>query len=134
MTHVVSVPSPLLGRAVWEPVAAELQRAGHAANVAAAVRPVRTPQDVVDSVRAVLPDAPAVLVPHSNARLSAPQVPGVVATVLVDAALPPADAQAVTMAAGPFADPGDPFAEALPVPPGWAERPSASLAFGDTGA
>lgn len=107
MTHFVLVPSPLLGNAVWEPVAAELRRTGHAATAVALGGSVRTPRDVVETVLAVLPDEPVVLVPHSNAGLSAPLVAElgrVAATVFVDAALPPADAREVTMASGPFAE------------------------------
>jgi hypothetical protein len=106
-TRFVLVPSPLLGSAVWEPVAAELRAAGHPATVAALDQAVRVPQDVVEAVLAALPDEPVILVPHSGAGLSAPLVAdraGLAATVFVDAALPPADAREATMASGPFAD------------------------------
>lgn len=106
-SRFVLVPSPLLGSAVWEPVAAQLRAAGHPATVAALDRAVRAPQDVVEAVLAALPDEPVVLVPHSNAGLSAPLVAEraqVAATVFVDAALPPAGAREVTMAPGRFTD------------------------------
>ena len=107
MTHFALVPSPLLGSAVWEPVAAALRRSGHTTTVVALDRPVRTPLDVVEAVLDALPDEPVVLVPHSNAGLSAPLVAErgrVAATVFVDAALPPAGAREVTAASGPFLD------------------------------
>ena len=107
MTHVVLVPSPLLGSAVWEPVAAALRGSGHTTTVVAFERPVRTPLDVVEAVLDALPDEPVVLVPHSNAGLSAPLVAergGVAATVYVDAALPPVGAREVTAASGPLLD------------------------------
>ncbi len=105
MTHVALVPSPLLGSAVWEPVATALRRAGRPTTVVSFERPVRTPHDVVEAVLAALPDEPVVLVPHSNAGVSAPLVAElgpVVATVFVDAALPPAGVRQVTPASGPF--------------------------------
>ena len=87
MRSYVLVPSPLLGPATWDPVAAVLRDLGARAEVA-----------VVDDVLAVadgLPDV--VLVPHSNAGLRASWWASLIpaaATVYVDAALPPADAEA----------------------------------------
>lgn len=124
MSHFVLVPSPLLGDAVWEPVATELRRSGHAVTVAALDRSVRSPRHVVEAVRAALPDEPVVLVPHSNAGLSAPLVAEdgrVEATVFVDAALPPADAREVTMASASFVEFLTAKADADGVLPVWTQ-------------
>lgn len=97
MRSYVLVPSPLLGPATWDPVAAVLRDLGARAEVA-----------VVDDVLAVadgLPDV--VLVPHSNAGLRASWWASLLpaaATVYVDAALPPADAEDVPLAAPDFRD------------------------------
>jgi hypothetical protein len=85
----VLLPSPLLGPAAWEPVAAELRAAGRACAV---VPGTGTSQDeVLAAFAAGLPDGPLVLVPHSNAGLYVPALAerrDVAAVVFVDAALP----------------------------------------------
>ena len=124
MTHFVLVPSPLLGSEVWQPVARELRALDHATTVVAFDRPVRSPRDVVEAVTAALPDEPVVLVPHSNAGLSAPLVAGrgrVATTVFVDAALPLAGAREVTMASGRFAEHLAGLADADGVLPVWTQ-------------
>lgn len=92
-THVL-VPSPLLGPAVWEPVAAVLRDRGHRTVVTP--RPSsapRTPAEIRDHLLQAIPrDQPVVLVPHSNAGLYVPAVVqqrDVVGVVFVDAGLPP---------------------------------------------
>jgi len=91
------VPSPLLGPASWEPTAACLHAGGHGVVVAAV--------DDVVSVAAGLTNL--VLVPHSNAGYRASHLSeqlGTVATVYVDAALPPAGASETTLAPDAFLD------------------------------
>jgi hypothetical protein len=66
------LPSPLLGPAVWAPVASELTGRGRDVLLPAAYGEVRGPADVVDHLLGAIPeDAPVVLVPHSNAGLFA---------------------------------------------------------------
>lgn len=98
MTFVL-VHSPSVGPATWAPVAAALERRGHAAvvpdltGVTAGGGPF-WPR-VVEAVRAAAPETPLVLVAHSNAGLFLPVVKEglgarVVACVFADAHLPPA--------------------------------------------
>jgi hypothetical protein len=98
---VALLPSPFLGPSVWSPVAAELRTAGFEA-VAVAIRTsVRIPADVSEAFLSALPpDRELVLIPHSNAGLYVPQLIAerdVLATVFVDAALPPAEGDAPVM-------------------------------------
>jgi hypothetical protein len=87
------LPSPLLGPAAWQPVAAHLVKAGWTvvAPMAAQVAP-GTPDDVLRSFLTALPaDEDLVLIPHSNAGLYVPALTvarRVVACVFVDAGLP----------------------------------------------
>ena len=106
-THFALLPSPLLGAAVWDPVATELRGSGEVVTVVAPPGPVRSPVDVLQGFLASLPEDPVVLVPHSNAGLFAPELSArrsVLATVFVDAALPPADAGTTTPADPSFYD------------------------------
>ncbi len=98
---VVLLPSPLLGPAVWYPVAAALGELGwsvRATGVAGADRAhpdPTSPGDVLAGFLDAVPaDTPPVLTAHSNAGLFVPALVrrrDVVATVFVDAGLPPAD-------------------------------------------
>lgn len=87
------LPSPLLGPAAWQTVAALLMQAGWrvVTPVAAQVAP-RTPDDVLRSFLTALPaDQDLVLIPHSNAGLYVPALTAerrVIAYVFVDAGLP----------------------------------------------
>lgn len=178
MTHLALVPSPVLGPAVWEPVAVALRSRGATATALGLEGDVRSPLEALDALLRALPEDPLVLVPHSGAGLLAPLVaarrPGT-AVVFVDAALPPvavptttaAPADLYALLAGKadgdgllpvwtqwwdeavdelFPDPATRhrvelqqrrlplayFHEPVPVPAGWAQRPCAYLAFGDT--
>jgi hypothetical protein len=91
---IVLLPSPLLGPAVWEPVAAALRGRGHRTTVVASPStPPRAPSDFRDHILSGVPeDEPVVLVPHSNAGLFVPTVVrqrDVAGVVFVDAGLPP---------------------------------------------
>ena len=124
MTHLGLVPSPLLGSAVWAPVATALRRSGRPRTVVSFERPVRTPDDVAEAVLAALPDELVVLVPHSNAGVSAPLVADlgrVAATVDVDAALPPAGVRQVMPSSGPFLDVRTGKADAAGLLPVWTD-------------
>jgi hypothetical protein len=155
------LPSPLLGPAVWAPVAELL--GARVASVGSAVEEASGLTDVV-------------LVPHSNAGLHAPRLAAAIgarATVYVDAALP-GEAPDTALAPARFLDflsgladvegllppwtqwwddvddlfpfgptraaveaeqprlPLSYFTTRVPVPAGWADRPSAYLGFGDT--
>jgi hypothetical protein len=92
--HVVLLSSPLLGPAVWRPVADLLRSRGHDPVVPTLPATVTTPQDVLSGWLGQLPPGSAPgLVPHSNAGLyvaalaDAREVGGV---VFVDAGLPAA--------------------------------------------
>ena len=123
-THFVLLPSPLLGPAVWEPVATELRRSGQVVTVVALQGAVRSPVDVLEGFYSSLPDEPVVLVPHSNAGLFMPALAArsrVLATVFVDAALPPAEARTTTPASAAFFDWLAPKADAFGVLPVWTQ-------------
>ncbi|CAN5223189.1 hypothetical protein BH18ACT9_BH18ACT9_06110 [soil metagenome] len=84
------LPSPLLGAAVWEPVAGELRTGGVPTVVLDVPGAVGGPDDVIAAFLAALPSG-AVLVPHSNSGYLAPALAVASearATVFVDAALP----------------------------------------------
>lgn len=90
MSHLLLVPSPLVGPATWQPVSGVLQAAGHSVGVVDTAA-VRTPGDLVDAVVAAADGGRVVLVPHSNAGLAVPELGDrldLAATVFVDAALP----------------------------------------------
>ncbi|MFI7447168.1 alpha/beta hydrolase [Nonomuraea sp. NPDC049714] len=98
MTFVL-VHSPSVGPSTWAPVAAALERRGHAAVVPDLTGVTAGPAPywprVVAAVRAAAPETPLVLVAHSNAGLFLPVVKEglgerVVACVFADAHLPPA--------------------------------------------
>ncbi|MET3963405.1 hypothetical protein ABIE44_003339 [Marmoricola sp. OAE513] len=95
MLTYLLVPSPLLGPATWDPVAAALRSAGARAEVAR-----------VDDVLAAADGlTDVVLVPHSNAGLRASWWASLIpaaATVYVDAALPPEDVEEVPLASSEF--------------------------------
>jgi hypothetical protein len=88
------LPSPLLGPAVWRPVAEILSGRGRPVlNVAWPDGPApRTPDDVLRELLAALPtDVDLALVPHSNAGLFVPALTSarsVAGCVFVDARLP----------------------------------------------
>jgi len=67
--RLILLPSPLLGPAVWEPVAGVLTDRGYDPVVPALPEAIATPADVVEAFVAGTPDEPCVLVPHSNAGL-----------------------------------------------------------------
>ncbi len=91
MSHLLLVPSPLLGPATWEPVSRWCSDHGIGASVARYDRPLRGAEDVLAAVvRCAEGLDEVVLVPHSNAGLYAPRLTELVdvaATVYVDAAL-----------------------------------------------
>ena len=90
---VALLPSPLLGPAVWRPVAKALELHGWVVKTAPAGEQAPTgPSDVLLTFLAALPPGKdIVLVAHSNAGLYVPalvQERRVVANVFVDAGLP----------------------------------------------
>lgn len=181
MSLVALLPSPLLGSAMWQPVASVLAESGRQA-VAIDIRgpAPATAQDALQAYLRALPDADElVLVPHSNAGLYVPAIAEhreVGAAVFVDAGLPPlGGGGAPTVPSGFFAViaekaddrrmlpvwtewwdeqevaalfpdaatradierqqrrlPLSYFEDEVPVPSGWANRPCAYLAFGET--
>jgi hypothetical protein len=90
---VIFLPSPLLGPSVWRPVADVLADQFWHTTVCEVPDPVRNAEDVLDAFLSDLSvDRDVVLVPHSNAGAYVPQLAvqrPVVATVFVDAILPP---------------------------------------------
>lgn len=93
----VLIHSPLVGPATWAPVARELSRRGHAADVPslAAVAPIRSWRDCVDAVRDALASIrePVVLAGHSGGGVLLPAIVGAVAPpiaalIFVDSAVP----------------------------------------------
>ena len=105
MPTFVLLPSPLLGAAVWDPVAGLLRDGGHRV-VVASPGGVATPAEVLAAYVEAAGEPGAVLVPHSNAGYFAPVVAdrcAAVATVYVDAALP-AGSGATSLAPTAFLD------------------------------
>ncbi|WP_151526731.1 hypothetical protein [Serinicoccus kebangsaanensis] len=102
-SSVLVLPSPLLGPTAYAGLAAALTRLGLPARVATTPPSPRSAAAVLEAWRdQVGPED--VLVPHSNAGLLAPHLaPHAVATVFVDAALPPR-VGAHRMAPGPMLD------------------------------
>ena len=92
MTRLVLLPSPLLGPAVWTPVAGLLAADGHRVTVPGSRAAVGSPDDVVRDLLEALPaNDPVTLVPHSNAGLYVAAVAAarpVESLVFVDAGLP----------------------------------------------
>ncbi len=90
---LILLPSPLLGPAVWRPVARVLVDQGWDTTICTVPEPVLRAQDVLNTFLAALPvDRDVVLIPHSNAGAYVPELavlPRVVAAVFVDAILPP---------------------------------------------
>ena len=136
-THFVLSPSPLLGAAVWEPVATELRALGQVVTNVALEAPVRSPVNVLHNFLSSLPDGPVVLVPHSNAGLFVHALAAqhrVLATVFVDAALPPTTAGTTTPASGAFYEFLTQKADAngvLPVWTRWWDEEEATELFPD---
>ena len=93
--HVVLMPSPFLGPAVWKPVA-DVLRGDFALAVTVPAPPDPASADpavVLASVEDQLPDGDLLLVAHSNAGLYVPALTAgrpVRGAVFVDAVLPPA--------------------------------------------
>lgn len=88
------LPSPLLGPAVWAPVARLLSHRGWSVVIApAAAGASRTPSEALHAFVGSLPaDRDLVLIPHSNAGLYVPGLARkrrVVANIFVDAGVPP---------------------------------------------
>ncbi|MEU4689750.1 hypothetical protein [Actinoplanes sp. NPDC023714] len=95
----VLLPSPFLGSAVWEPVAAAL-RADLGVSAVVADPPVPASADPAVVAEALAEQLPAgddlLLVPHSNAGLYVPALAGARAVrgvVFVDAVLPPPEGE-----------------------------------------
>ena len=90
---LVLLPSPLLGPSVWRPVAGVLADRGWPTTICAVPVPVLSGADVLECFLSAVPaDRDVVLVPHSNAGAYVPELAvrrSVVATVFVDAVLPP---------------------------------------------
>ena len=91
---LVFLPSPLLGPAVWQPVARLLADRGWRTTTCSLPPRVLTAEGVLAAFLGALPpDRDCVLVPHSNAGAYVPELTvqrAVVGTVFVDAVLPPA--------------------------------------------
>lgn len=92
---IALLPSPLLGPAVWDSIDDRLRGAGREVlQTPPATNPPSSPDDVHQHFLAALPtDCDLILVPHSNAGLYVPQLIAqrqIVATVFIDAGLPPA--------------------------------------------
>ena len=119
---IVTLPSPLLGPAVWQPVVEVLTRRGWQVTTAAhaSVAPVNSPDVLREFLGAVPLDRAVVLVAHSNAGLYVPalvQQRTVVASVFVDAGLPESDW--VPVAAPGLVEFLRPLADSSGLLPGW---------------
>ncbi|CAN5885445.1 hypothetical protein BH24ACT15_BH24ACT15_38200 [soil metagenome] len=96
MNQVIALlPSPLLGPAVWTPVERCFRDAGREViGMDYLGDPPRSPRDVSEAFETGVPhNRHVILLPHSNAGLYVPQLIAqrqIVATVFIDAGLPPA--------------------------------------------
>jgi len=92
VTSLALLASPLLGSAIWQPVARILADHGWHTEICVAAPPVRTGQDALDAFVATLPtEQDLIVVPHSNAGAYVPELVvqrRVVGAVFVDAVLP----------------------------------------------
>jgi hypothetical protein len=89
--RIALLASPLLGPAVWAPVADVLGDQGNDVTVAPSPGAASSPDEVLEVWRAALPEGPVLLVPHSNAGLYAAalvEAHDVTGLVFVDALLP----------------------------------------------
>ncbi|WP_127127341.1 alpha/beta hydrolase [Georgenia sp. SYP-B2076] len=127
--ELVLVPSPLLGPATWEPVAARLRGWGRKVavlgqSVGAPTDADLTPQGELARLVAAIPDGrPVVLVPHSNAGLFVAGIAArrhVVGAIFVDAGFPPEEGH-VPLAPVAFQEHLRALADADGVLPPWAE-------------
>ncbi len=100
---LVLVPSPFIGAAVWLPLAGRLESHGWSVHVCRTPDRPTSAREVLESLVESLPTGePVVLVPHSNAGLFVPAMAhgrDILATVFVDAALPPMEGRATLVAA-----------------------------------
>jgi hypothetical protein len=107
VSRLVLLPSPLLGSAVWEPVAIALDNRGWPASaVDFAGARLNSPGDVTQAYLRALPaDEDLVLVPHSNAGLYAAVLASerrMSAVVFVDAGIPRTDGNPSPTVPGDF--------------------------------
>jgi hypothetical protein len=178
-TRIAILPSPLLGPATYEPLAASLTARGARTVVAPLPEDDVAPEGVLAAFHSTVADHGAtVVVAHSNAGYYAPKVGADLdlPVLFVDAALPAQDVTETLLAPAAFAEfigslpvtdgrlPSWPswweraelarlfpdsqwldrvtreaprlapsyFTTSVPVPRGWAARPAAYLAFGET--
>ena len=120
---IVLLASPLLGPAVWQPVAAELRSRGRDVTVVPSPGAVSSPREVIDRWVPAIPDEPVVLVPHSNAGLYVAALADarfVAAVVFVDALLP-GDGPSTRTAEPAFREFLDSLADERGVLPPWTD-------------
>lgn len=133
------LPSPLLGDAVWRPVASVLIELGWNAEAVQLAGPAPTNvQDATDSyLEALRNDEAYVLVPHSNAGLYVPALAEqrrVEAVVFVDASVPPVEGGFVPTLPAEFRDAVAAKADdqgKLPVWTAWWDEPEMASLFPD---
>lgn len=104
--RVVVLPSPLLGPATYEPLAASLESLGCSVTVADLPVVPTTPQTVLAGFESVLAAGCDVVLAHSNAGYYLPALVErrAVAVVAMDAALPTQDACETRLAPAQFAE------------------------------
>lgn len=135
--RLVILPSPLLGPATYEPLAASLASRGSPTTVAWTPDGEVTPEQVLNAFRsAVAENGATALVAHSNAGYYAPAVAAErsLAVVFMDAALPAEGVSGTLLAPAAFAE----FIETLPVRdgllppwPSWWDRADIAALFPD---
>lgn len=123
-THVVFLPSPLLGPAVWGPVTGVLEHRGWSTTVAPVLSRIASASDVQGMFDQALRDIEKpVLVAHSNAGLFVPWLAGrhaIAAGVFVDAGFP-TDSGPVALAPPSFYETLRDKADESGVLPPWTE-------------
>ena len=136
--RVVVLPSPLLGPATYEPLAASLESLGCSVTVADLPVVPTTPQTVLAGFESVLASGCDVVLAHSNAGYYLPALVErrSVAVVAMDAALPTQDACETRLAPAQFAE----LVHSLPLTggrlppwPDWWEHSEVRPLFPDEG-
>jgi hypothetical protein len=121
---LVLLPSPLLGPAVWRPVADQLSGDGWVVTLPALTAVPSTPDDVLGEwLPQFPPDRAVVLVPHSNAGMYVPALAARVSwagAVFVDAGLPPSSGT-VRLSPEPFLEFLSGLADDAGLLPPWTE-------------
>lgn len=140
MSLLALLPSPLLGPAIWEPVAEVLRglgRPARAVDLSGTAPPSNAREALRAFIRALPQDEDLVLVPHSNAGVFVPAIAAerrVSAVIFADAGLPPVNRDRAPIATPEICDVLSKMADdegLLPPWTGWWTEEEAASLFPD---